>query len=186
MGAVQRVATAKKPCMPQLIPLLGAAQLEVGPRSKHQGVVSPVSGECTIRIPLADQPRQTASIGPLSTRESCAAAFSFNAAFRYSQPQTARPGRTVSRIGGAPGVQLQPFAGLIPFGGRCFAFASISSRMPFARFSSPTVFVGCLTCRLICYGCRQAIEDERVRLPGLSPQRIRPDDCSLERSCLRF
>jgi len=63
--------------------------------------------------PLADQPRQTASIGPFSACKSCAAAFSFNAAFRYSQPRTARPGRAVSRPAALLGFSC-PFAGLIP------------------------------------------------------------------------
>jgi hypothetical protein len=91
--------------------------------------------------PLADQPRQTASIGPLSARKSCAAAFSCNAAFRYSQLADCATWPSGFPPGGAPGVQF-PFRRFNP---RCRLMSRFREhRIPHAvrPLSSPTVFVG--------------------------------------------
>jgi hypothetical protein len=74
------VATAKKRCMPRLIPSLGRPLklfIQAGGRSiKASSVLSAENSDLGCES-SANQPRRTASIGPIVRRESCAAAFSF-------------------------------------------------------------------------------------------------------------
>jgi len=85
-GAVWRVATAKKRCMPRLIPSLGRPLklfIQAGGRSIKASSVLSAENSVLGCESSANQPRRTASIGPLSVASHAPRHSPFLTAFRY-------------------------------------------------------------------------------------------------------